>query len=176
GLAGRCAPPTVRGAPGVPPAGQRTRAPRAHGRDERDPGLASRRPPGQPGTCGSTGGGDQQRPFRRSARRRPHHSRPPAPPPRPPQAAHRPPTLASSHGLYTPKDTKAFGGQSDSAATCPYSGGCAPPDTGLATSGNYEVQVVNTAIDIWKNGVAVAGFPKSLRTFFAVPSPSPAGC
>src|SRR5215469_18558512 len=30
--------------------------------------------------------------------------------PRPAQAAHRPPTLANSHWLYTPKDTKAFGG------------------------------------------------------------------
>src|SRR5690349_22184790 len=46
--------------------------------------------------------------------------------PRPAQAPHRPPTVAGGHGLYTPMDTKAFGGLSDSAATCPYSGGCAP--------------------------------------------------
>jgi hypothetical protein len=95
--------------------------------------------------------------------------------PRPAQAAHRPPTVADSNRLYTPMDTKAFSGQSDSATTCPYSG-CAPPDQGLAASSNYEVQVVNTAIGIWKNGVAVTGFPKSLQAFFAVPSPSPAGC
>src|SRR5215469_3558039 len=96
--------------------------------------------------------------------------------PRPAQAPHRPPTVASGRGLYTPMDTKAFGGLSDSAATCPYSGGCAPPDDGLAASSSYEVQVVNTAIGIWKNGTAVKGFPKSLQAFFAVPNPSPAGC
>ena len=96
--------------------------------------------------------------------------------PRPAQAPHRPPTAADNHGLYTPMDTKAFGGLSDSAATCPYSGGCAPPDAGLAASNSYEVQVVNTAIGIWKNGAAVKGFPKSLQAFFAVPNPSPAGC
>src|SRR5215472_8979235 len=96
--------------------------------------------------------------------------------PRPAQAPHRPPTVADGHGLYTPMAIKAFGGLSDSAATCPYSGGCAPPDDGLAASNSYEVQVVNTAIGIWKNGAAVKGFPKSLRAFFAVPNPSPAGC
>jgi hypothetical protein len=96
--------------------------------------------------------------------------------PRPAQAAHRPPTVADSPGGYTPMDTKAFAGLSDSAATCPYSGGCAPPDDGLAASSSYEVQVVNTAIGIWKNGAAVSGFPKSLQAFFAVPNPSPAGC
>ncbi len=35
---------------------------------------------------------------------------------------------------------------------------------------------MNTAIDVWKGGVAVAGFPKNLQTFFGVPNPSPAGC
>ena len=105
--------------------------------------------------------------------------------PRPAQAAHqppkavqaaRPPKVAISTGVNTPKATSTFSGQSDSAATCPYSSGCAPPDEALATSSKYEVQVVNTAIDIWKNGVAVTGFPKNLQTFFAVPNPSPAGC
>jgi hypothetical protein len=105
--------------------------------------------------------------------------------PRPAQAAHtppkaaqaaRPPKAAISTGLNTPMATESFNGQSDSAATCPYSNGCAPPDDALATSSKYEVQVVNTAIDIWKKGVAVTGFPKNLQTFFAVPNPSPAGC
>src|SRR5215831_2906619 len=54
--------------------------------------------------------------------------------PRPAQAAHqppkavqavRPPKVAISTGVNTPKATSTFSGQSDSAATCPYSSGCA---------------------------------------------------
>lgn len=105
--------------------------------------------------------------------------------PRPAQAAHQPPKAAKtarSPGaavgsmINTPNDTQQFSGQSDSAATCPYSGGCSPPDPALATSAKYEVQLVNTSIDVWKDGVAAKGFPKNLQTFFGVPSPSPTGC
>jgi hypothetical protein len=99
--------------------------------------------------------------------------------PRPAQAAHyapKPPRRGVTGGVNTPGAVGAFSGQSDSAATCPYFGGCQPPDEALATSSTYEVQLVNTSIDIYNNGVAQAGFPKNLQNFFGVPSPSPTGC
>src|SRR5215469_1367303 len=105
--------------------------------------------------------------------------------PRPAQAAHQapsavqaahPPKVAISTGLNTPNATQSFAGLSDSAANCPYSSGCTPPDDALATSSKYEVQVVNTAINVWKKGVVASGFPENLQTFFGVPNPSPAGC
>lgn len=95
--------------------------------------------------------------------------------PRPGQAPHQPPQATGQSN--TPGATKNFHGQSDSAATCPYFGGCAPPDMGLAASKSYVVQLVNTSIAIYNTGGTLfTGFPKNLQTFFGVPNPSPAGC
>jgi len=95
--------------------------------------------------------------------------------PRPGQAPHQPPRATGQAN--TPGATKNFQGQSNSAATCPYFGGCAPPDQGLAASKNYVVQLVNTSIAIYTpTGALFTGFPKNLQAFFGVPNPSPAGC
>ena len=96
--------------------------------------------------------------------------------PRPAQAPHQPPR-ATGQAVNTPGATRAFHGQSNSAATCPYFGGCAPPDEALAASKSYVVQLVNTSIAIYSpSGTLFTGFPKNLQKFFGVPNPSPAGC
>ncbi len=77
-------------------------------------------------------------------------------------APSRVPTDDSS-GLFTPGAFTAFQGQVESGLT--------PSDMGLAASNNYVVQVVNATIAVYdKTGVLQTGFPKSLNTFFGLPS------
>src|SRR5207253_145591 len=45
----------------------------------------------------------------------------------------------------TPGTQAAFAGQSSSAATCPYFGGCEPSDMALAANASYVFQGVNTS-------------------------------
>jgi hypothetical protein len=60
----------------------------------------------------------------------------------------------------------------DSASTCPYFGGCEPPDMAVASNGTFVVQAVNTSIAVYNtSGVLQAGFPKNAQTFFGVPNP-----
>ena len=79
----------------------------------------------------------------------------------------------------TPIRTTAFQGMADSAATCPYFGGCEPPDQALATSRSYVVQGVNTSFAVYNNsGTLQTGWPKNSQSFFGVPNPGtcdPAG-
>ena len=77
----------------------------------------------------------------------------------------------------TPAPLGKFNGLSDSIGTCPYFGGCQPPDMALAASPAYVVQVVNTSIAIYStNGKMQSGFPKNLTNFYGIPAPTPAGC
>ncbi len=50
-----------------------------------------------------------------------------------------------SSGTTTPGATKGFQGMADSASTCPYFGGCQPPDQALAASTSYVFQGVKGA-------------------------------
>ncbi len=66
-------------------------------------------------------------------------------------------------GTFTPGVFTAFPGQSESGLT--------PSDMGLAAGATYVVQVVNATIAIYdKTGVLQTGYPKSLNTFFGLPS------
>jgi hypothetical protein len=63
--------------------------------------------------------------------------------------------------------TASFAGTNQEFA-CP---GCAPSDMALAVSENFVVQVVNTAITVLdKRGNVQSGYPKSINTFFGLPS------
>ena len=76
----------------------------------------------------------------------------------------------------TPGLNKSFGGMIDSASTCPYFGGCAPPDMAVASNGTWVVQAVNTSIAVYNtSGVLQAGWPKNSQVFFNTPNP-PGGC
>ena len=78
------------------------------------------------------------------------------------QAPAQAPTVDSA-GLFTPGAFTAFQGQVESGLT--------PSDMGLAASNNYVVQAVNATIAVYdKTGVLQTGFPKSLNTFFGLPS------
>lgn len=77
----------------------------------------------------------------------------------------------------TPGASTAFLGMSNSAATCPYFGGCQPSDMSVAASDTFVVQVVNTSIAAYDTvGTLQPGFPSNLQTFFGAPDPAPAGC
>jgi hypothetical protein len=72
----------------------------------------------------------------------------------------------------TPGAITAFQGMSDSASTCPYFGGCQPPDQALAASKSWVFQGVNTSFAVYSTGgVLQTGWPKSAQSFFHVPSP-----
>lgn len=72
----------------------------------------------------------------------------------------------------TPKVTTSFQGMSDSAATCPYFGGCAPPDQALAASYDFVVQAVNTSVAVYsRSGALEPGWPKTAQSFFGIPNP-----
>ena len=79
----------------------------------------------------------------------------------------------------TPRPTTAFNGLADSASTCPYFGGCVPPDQALAASSLFVVQGVNTSFAVYSpTGALKAGFPKNSVKFFGIPAPGacdPAG-
>jgi hypothetical protein len=73
---------------------------------------------------------------------------------------------------FTPSLGKNFAGMADSASTCPYFGGCEPPDMAVASNGSFVVQAVNTSIAVYNtSGVLQSGFPKNSQTFFGVPNP-----
>ena len=70
-------------------------------------------------------------------------------------------TLTSTPGTIT-----AFLGEDEAAC-----GFFIPSDHALATSGAYEVQVLNSCITVFNtSGVPFSGFPKSLNVFFGAPS------
>jgi hypothetical protein len=73
---------------------------------------------------------------------------------------------------FTPPKSAKFPGIADSATTCPYFGGCEPPDMSVAASPSWVVQGVNTSIAVYNNaGVLQPGWPKNAQTFFGVPNP-----
>lgn len=77
----------------------------------------------------------------------------------------------STTGPNTPGATVRFAGLADSAGTCPYFGGCAPPDQALAASPNWVLQAVNTSVAVYNTaGTMQAGFPKSAQAFFGIPN------
>ncbi|MDP9335634.1 MAG: hypothetical protein M3Q30_20320 [Actinomycetota bacterium] len=79
-------------------------------------------------------------------------------------------------GPQTPSASVSFQGMKNSTTICAPSG-CEPSDMGLAASGSWVVQTVNTSIAVYNtSGALQAGFPKDLRPFFGVPNPSPSGC
>src|SRR6266567_193281 len=72
----------------------------------------------------------------------------------------------------TPKTLVKFKGMADSAAICPYFGGCQPPDQALAASPNWVMQGVNTSFAVYNTaGTRQAGWPKNAQNFFGVPNP-----
>jgi hypothetical protein len=78
----------------------------------------------------------------------------------------------TTQSALTPTRTKAFQGMADSASTCPYFGGCEPPDQALATSKYYVLQGVNTSFAVYNtSGTLQAGWPKNSQSFFGVPNP-----
>lgn len=82
-------------------------------------------------------------------------------------------------GPRTPGLITSFQGMSDSAATCPYFGGCAPPDQALAVSFSWVLQGVNTSIAVYNlSGALQPGWPKNSQNFFGIANPGscdPAG-
>src|SRR5579859_5009776 len=87
--------------------------------------------------------------------------------------------VPTTRSTMTPTTTKSFQGMADSASTCPYFGGCQPPDQALATSRSYAVQGVNTSFAVYStSGTLQTGWPKKAQNFFGVPNPGscdPAG-
>ena len=72
----------------------------------------------------------------------------------------------------TPPTLKSFNGMANSATTCPYFGGCQPPDMGLAASNSWVLQGVNTSIAVYNTSGAIqSGWPKNAQQFFNVPNP-----
>lgn len=69
----------------------------------------------------------------------------------------------------TTAGTSGFQGMADSAATCPYFGGCQPPDMALATSPTLVLQGVNTSYAFYNtSGQLVAG-PIEDNTWYGIP-------
>ena len=73
---------------------------------------------------------------------------------------------------FTPSKTVKFAGMADSASTCPYFGGCEPPDMAVAASPSWVVQAVNTSVAVYSSaGHLQSGWPKNVQTFMGVPNP-----
>ncbi|MGH2517918.1 MAG: hypothetical protein ACRDHP_19910, partial [Ktedonobacterales bacterium] len=87
---------------------------------------------------------------------------------------------SSTASANLPSTFNKFQGQSNSGTVCSYfgSGGCQPPDMGLAASPTgLALQSVNTSLSLYNLAGAVqAGWPKSAQNFFGVPAPLPANC
>jgi hypothetical protein len=78
----------------------------------------------------------------------------------------------SKSGTYTPAANQSFQGMANSASTCPYFGGCQPPDMALAASPSWVFQGVNTSFSVYSTkGVKQSGWPKTAQKFFGVPNP-----
>ena len=61
---------------------------------------------------------------------------------------------------------------SDSAAICPYFGGCQPPDQALAASSTAVLQGVNTSFALYDGaGNLKSGWPKTAQALFGVANP-----
>jgi len=90
-----------------------------------------------------------------------------------PHGAGYAPITSSTKSANLPSTFNKFNGQSDSAATCPYFGGCQPPDMGLAASpAGLVLQSVNTSLSLYNLGGTVqAGWPKTAQAFFGVGNP-----
>jgi hypothetical protein len=72
----------------------------------------------------------------------------------------------------TPALTSKFKGMVDSPSTCPYFGGCQPPDQVLAASPSWVFQGVNTSFAVYNTaGALQPGWPKSAQNFFGIPNP-----
>ena len=69
-----------------------------------------------------------------------------------------------------------FSGMADSAAICPYFGGCEPPDMALATSPRFVLQAVNTSLALYSTAGTLLAGPFNAQNFFGVPNPAPFGC
>ena len=83
----------------------------------------------------------------------------------------------SALGPEFPSVFNKFQAQEDSAATCPYFGGCEPPDMAVAAAPTgLALQVVNTSLALYNNnGVLQSGWPKnSPRHSSGFPIPRPA--
>lgn len=98
-----------------------------------------------------------------------------------PNTGASPPTITgkSAGSVALPSVYNLWDGQKDSAATCPYSHGCQPPDMGLAANGAGQVmQSVNTSLALYDIiGTIQPGWPKTAQAFFGVPNPgSPTAC
>ena len=66
----------------------------------------------------------------------------------------------------TPGTNTSFLGEDEAAC-----GFFIPSDHALATSGSYEVQVINSCITVFSpSGIPFSGFPKSLNAFFGAPA------
>jgi hypothetical protein len=76
------------------------------------------------------------------------------------------PVPEATNNQTTPGTISSFLGKDESAC-----GFFIPSDHALATSGSYEVQVLNSCITVFNtSGVPFSGFPKSLNAFFGAPS------
>lgn len=82
------------------------------------------------------------------------------------------PVQKGPSGPQTPGLITSFAGMSNSAATCPYFGGCEPPDQALGVSYSWVVQAVNTSVAVYSlSGALQPGWPKNAQNFFGVPNP-----
>ncbi|MGH2516080.1 MAG: hypothetical protein ACRDHP_10545, partial [Ktedonobacterales bacterium] len=84
-------------------------------------------------------------------------------------APHAAPLTAPSVPSATPR--VGFNGMADSAAICPYFGGCAPPDMALATSPTEVLQGVNTSFTFYSTSGAVLAGPFNSQVFYGIPNP-----
>ncbi len=81
-------------------------------------------------------------------------------------------SAASKAKTNTPVASTSFNGMSNSAATCPYFGGCQPPDMALAASFSWVLQGVNTSYAVYNlSGTLQAGWPKTAQSFFGIANP-----
>lgn len=67
--------------------------------------------------------------------------------------------------------SSGFPGMADSAAICPFFGGCQPPDMALATSPNLVLQGVNTSYAFYNTSGALVKGPIDDATWYGVPAP-----
>ncbi|WIG59293.1 MAG: hypothetical protein OJF49_002040 [Ktedonobacterales bacterium] len=83
------------------------------------------------------------------------------------------PITTASKSANLPSTFNKFNGQKDSAATCPYFGGCQPPDMAIAGSpAGLVMQSVNTSLAVYNlAGTVQSGWPKTAQAFFGVANP-----
>lgn len=75
-------------------------------------------------------------------------------------------------GVFTPAPTKSFAGASDGDNAVLNGFTLQPPDGALALNASFEVESVNDVVLIKSiTGVLQPGYPKSMASFFGIPSP-----